>query len=697
MLSLKNKKQNGVVFALALFLFSSGVFFFDPSVARADWFWGFSAAADAAGSAVSNVFKGLLLGIFLAIGSLTSVAITMFEWAIKPENISGPSGLLNSSSVYDMWKFVRDFFNLFFILTLLYTAFTIVFQVAKDYKKTLLSLVLAALFVNFSFPITRVLIDVTNVPMYYFINEIAASNQKGGGALGSILSASQLKGILIPGAENGGTSLSNLPNITVSRLLLAIVFIFIFTVSLLVLAVMFVVRLVALVMLLIFSSVGFAASVIPGMESYGSKWWDNLSKYALFGPAAALMLFISTRFFQEIAKNDTSNQFFQSGLSSSTTNDVGFIASMAMFAIPIIMLWMAIGMASSMSIVGAGAVVGLGQSVIKGAGKRLYNNPVGRGLYGGAKKVGTEGKIGGFDYGKRLPGGKFLTGKYWAAPSDMEATIKGGMAGGWGGGAKERAKLQRQAINEQVKKNKEDQVSDSTHIQTLSSTSSSAFDKEAAALSLAESKGIRNAETLALAINAVGDNQDAVLKILDSAKPEAMYGMTKERHAELMNSFYEKDSKATDGFKKDEKGNRVMNGKMKDAQDAYNGKLKKEGQLKIRVDYEIDQKVNGGMNPDRARTEVYGELIGKLSSDDLAKQGSIHSSLSEDALLSAYLREKVKSDLPYYQEAYKKMSKADRDKWDAAGMFQGAGEKSDAEKTRETREKIKQIKEKNGR
>ncbi len=107
--------------------------------------------------------------------------------------------------------------------------------------------------------------------------------------------------------------------------------------------------------------------------------------------------------------------------------------------------------------------------------------------------------------------------------------------------------------------------------------------------------------------------------------------------------------------------------------------------------------MNGGMNPDQAKTEAYDGLIGKLSSDDLAKQGSIHSSLSSDASLNTYLKERVKNDLSYYQEAYKKMSKQDRDKWDAAGMFSGAGEKSDAEKTRETREKIKQIKEKNGR
>ena len=159
MFSLKNKKQNRVVFALALFLLSSGVFFLSSSATYA-----FS-PLDAVGNTLYEAFLGLLYGVFVMVGWFASIAITIFGWAINPDYISGDSGLLNRSSIYEMWKFIRDFFNLFFILTLLYTAFTIVFQVAKDYKKTLLSLVMAALFVNFSFPITRVIIDVTNVPM----------------------------------------------------------------------------------------------------------------------------------------------------------------------------------------------------------------------------------------------------------------------------------------------------------------------------------------------------------------------------------------------------------------------------------------------------------------------------------------------------------------------------------------------------
>ena len=592
------------------------------------------------------------------IGWIASIAVTIFGWAVNPDYISGSGGLLNRASVYTMWQFVRDFFNLFFILTLLYTAFTIVFQVASNYKKTLLSIILAALFVNFSFPITRAIIDVTNVPMYYFVNQIAA--QTGGEQnnwLGTVLSASQIKDVLIPGAGNGGSV--SLSDTTVSQLIMAIVFLFIFSITLLILAVLFVVRVAGLLILLIFSSVGFAASIIPGLEEYGSKWWKKLWEYSIFGPAAMLMLFVATSFFKEISADNTRAQFLQAGISNSIPEQAGFISAMAMFTIPIIMLWMAIGLAGASAIAGAGAVTGKGKQFGKWLAR---NNPVSYPTRKFAAGVGKGVKSRFEDSG---------VGKFLARPSGIEsfgkATAKGaftekGIRGAFRG---DQAGIRQKLVNEQVKKNKENQVSDSEHIKNLSS--GDIVEREAAALSLAESKGIRNAETLANAIKAVGDNQDAVLKILDSARSEALGSMDGKTHSAVVDSFYEKDPK-TGAIKTDAKGRKMIAPKMKDAYDSYNGKLKKEGQLKVRVDYEINEKVAGGMNEAQAKSETYSELIEKLSSDDLAKQGSIHSALKEDASLKAYLKEKVSKDPQYYQEAYKKMSQADREKWKNEGI-----------------------------
>jgi hypothetical protein len=681
---LKNKKQQRILSAALLFT-ASGIFFLVPSTAHA---FGFSFFGDT----ILGAFKVLLYGIFTMFGWFASVAITIFEWAINPEYVSGASGLLNKKSVYDMWKFVRDFFNLFFILTLLYTAFTIVFQVASNYKKTLLSIVLAALFVNFSFPVTRVIIDITNVPMYYFVNQLGSTDQaKQKDYLGTVLSASKLKGILIPGAQDGGTV--NFDSVGVPQFFMAIVFLFIFSISLMVLAILFVIRLAALVILLIFSSVGFAASVIPGLGKYGSMWWDKLWQYTIFGPAAMLMLVVATRFFAEISQDNTEAQFLKAGIANSNSDTASLVTSAAMFSIPIVMLWMTIGLANSFSIMGAGAISGRGQKMAKWLAR---NNPVSypvrkfsSGVAQGAKARYQDSSL----------------GKLFSGPSNLETFGRGAAKGigteknwrtGFGAGTafgKEKDKLHQKEVNEQVKKNKENQVSDSAHIKTLRE-SHDPFEKEVAALSLAESKGIRSAEVLAESIKSVGNNQDAVLKVLESARSEALGSIDKASNEAIMNSFYEKD--ATGAFKTDAAGKRVLDPDMKDAYDAYNGKLKKEGQLKVRVDYEIEQKMNGGVKEDQARSEVYNELINKLSSDDLAKQGSIHSAVATDSSLKEFLKNKIKSDPQYYQEAFKKMSKADRDKWTDAGISPEVN-KQQSENGAALRAKIQGIKKENNR
>lgn len=372
MFSLKNKKQKRAVFVLAVLFFSSGIFFSTSSIAQADA-WGSvkevvgGALGGALDSTLGLVIRGLLYSVFVVLGWFTSAAVTLFEWCINPDYISGPSGLLNKESVYANWKFIRDFFNLFFILTLLYTAFTIVFQVAKNYKQTLLSIVLAAMFVNFSFPITRVIIDVTNVPMYYFVNQMMAK-EEGKSAFGNFLGASKIQDTLIPQSYSVATG-------STTQLLVAIVMLFMFMIALLVFSVLMVVRLVAIVMLLIFSSVGFAASVIPGMQEYGDKWWKSLWQYSLFGPTSMLMMLIATRFFQEIGNDGTRAQFVQMATNNAVPDSTGMIASIAMFSIPVIMMWFAIGIGMSSSIIGAGAVVGLGYAAIKGAGKLVTKTP----------------------------------------------------------------------------------------------------------------------------------------------------------------------------------------------------------------------------------------------------------------------------------------------------------------------------------
>jgi hypothetical protein len=379
----RNKKKKWLVFLLAFFLFSGAILAFidTPSVfamegctsnvlsAGVKKFLGCGTVLETIGDFGGNIvvdtlkgaFRWLLLAVFTVVGILPSIAVTIFGWATNPTYISGPSGLLNLPAIYEMWQFIRDFFNLFFILVLLYIAFTVVFQIQKNFKSMLLSLVIAALLINFSFPISRALIDATNVPMYFFMNQMMASTNTvtAGDALGSALSASRLKGILVP---DFGTA-------DIAQLLMAIIFMFLFSITLLVLSVMFVIRLIVLMVLVIFSSAGFAASIIPGMEQYSKMWWDNFWKYALFGPAAMLMLLIAVGFFAVIGDENGNTFKAIENVAGDISSNKSFLASLAMFSVPIILLWMTIGLGQKFAIIGGDVISGYGKKLAKWGSK----------------------------------------------------------------------------------------------------------------------------------------------------------------------------------------------------------------------------------------------------------------------------------------------------------------------------------------
>lgn len=442
-------------------------------------------------SPISCAAKGILVGLRDMAGWLATGAASLFVWVVDPANITGPTGMLNKVSVYNLWKFIRDFFNLFFILILLFSAFATIFQIESfSIRKIFFNILLAALIINFSFPITRLLIDMTNVPMYYFLNIAVEGTSSGALKITeSFLGASGITSVFMGDSQ-------------FPQLVMNVIFIFLFAISLLVLAVLMLIRVIALVLLVIFSPVGFAASLLPGTEKLGRDWWNYFWKYAFFGPSAALMLMVSVRFMNEIGKDGTFSSMIATGTGMSAGSfQSSAIAQITFLTIPIILIWTAIGMANSASIAGAGKVTGWGYGAArkvggwtrKGAKWAVINNPAGRtvkGLGSGLKDRATDTKI----------------AKWIKSPSYFESGAKGFAKGkGWAKGVEgEKDKYYQKQINEKITKNKEDKISRSAALKDLDSADE--VTKVAGAASLAQmDNGIQTMEDLTKALNALND------------------------------------------------------------------------------------------------------------------------------------------------------------------------------------------------
>lgn len=307
-----------------------------------------------------------LLYILAFIGVLMSIAATIFGWIMKPDNMSA---VMNNGAIYTTWAMVRDTLNIAFILVLLFSAFATVFQVDKySYKKILLKLVIVALLVNFSFPITRFIIDFSNILMYQILNNLGG----GSGSFAHLANQGGLAQILHP-PKSASTS--------TWVILTDIVFTFIIAVTFFIIAIMFVIRTVALAILIIFSPVAFTGSIIPPTAQKASSWWDALFKYAFFGPIMVFMIYVAIQMMSSINSVGLPSAV---SIANSQSIHPNFIASLALLAIPIVILWIGIGFAQSLSIAGAGAVTKSGKDFTKWVPNAMFRST---GIPGGIKKA----------------------------------------------------------------------------------------------------------------------------------------------------------------------------------------------------------------------------------------------------------------------------------------------------------------------
>jgi hypothetical protein len=345
---------------------------------------------------ISSVVNCLLLYVLKLLTNLLEAVTTLFNYIIQPKNFTDVVG---NKIIYEMWAFVRDILNVAFILTLLFSAFCTVFQISKySYKSLLITLIIMALLVNFSFPIARVIIDFSNVIMYYFINNLGMDSKTSNAIFTNIARDSALGKIIYQDSVKTDTS----------YLMASVIFTFMFTVTLLIVAILFVIRMIVLAILVIFSSVAFVGSIVPFLSSQASKWWDMLFKYAFFGPLMIFMIVVATKMMAAIA--DHQGRMAQIA-TSNKASDPTTIAAMAFFAIPIVILWVGLGTAQSMSIFGAGAVVGRGQKFMGWAGKTLTGY---RAAKWGGKTLAKKAERG-------LAKGKYT---WWASPTAFKEAWK---------------------------------------------------------------------------------------------------------------------------------------------------------------------------------------------------------------------------------------------------------------------------------
>ena len=218
----------------------------------------------------------------------------------------------STPAVYDIWKTIRDISGLFIIFVLLYAAIKLILGLKSDAFGTLIkNIVIAGVVINFSFFITSIAIDASNVVSLAIYNSIVPENAEQyssnnmntnkileQSAYGNARNISKIFMNALQIQRNYGPERLNLKNDSVVSPVKVIItgvtgIVIMFTVgmSFVFAALAFIIRLVILIGLLAFSPIWFAAKVVPMIGDYANDWIKTLKNQLIFMPVYLLLMY----------------------------------------------------------------------------------------------------------------------------------------------------------------------------------------------------------------------------------------------------------------------------------------------------------------------------------------------------------------------------------------------------------------------
>lgn len=190
------------------------------------------------------------------------------------------------------WQVTRDFVNLFFILVVIWIGISIALRIGEGQaKKALPRLVIVALLINFTPVICGVIIDASNIVMNFFLSAGTAGNN-------NLLNISSLSGgILLSSFEGlrGNWFDGSAWSAAFFQLLFVLAFNFIAGIIMLLMAVLLIIRHVALWILVILAPLAFFAWIFPGpgFRKIWNMWWKQFIQWCFVGVGAGFFLFLT--------------------------------------------------------------------------------------------------------------------------------------------------------------------------------------------------------------------------------------------------------------------------------------------------------------------------------------------------------------------------------------------------------------------
>jgi len=354
-------------------------------------------------SFVESGLKAILYSIVVNLfGTLTGWAGILLDFGIN-NFVIGFGTAFNSQgvgqAVNELWSLVRDFFNILFIFGFIWIGFQMILDSGNSRaKQTLVSLIMAALLVNFSLFISKFVVDFSNRLASEIAQEAFPIREGEESVLGGDITKGEVAvantffaHMGIPRTLDVSFGVRNNENAAWSYIFGSAIFYlvaaFVFAAG----GIMLIIRFVALSIFMVLSPFMFLGWVFPGMQGWTGKYWKGFLGRAFYAPVYIVLLFFAGTILQNFFGDRGSMvNNFQLSADGMTTGSLGDI--LPAFILSCAFLIAAVQVAGKMSADGAGGVMKVGNSLQKGGRRFAARNTAGLVTSYGVNRVGQGGR-----------------------------------------------------------------------------------------------------------------------------------------------------------------------------------------------------------------------------------------------------------------------------------------------------------------
>lgn len=335
--------------------------------------------SESVGATPDGVLGFIHTYVLTGIGWVVGQAGKAFDYAIS-EFIVGFGRLYitgTGETIDALWGTVRDIFNLTFIFGLVYIGFKMILDSSdSNARKMLVSLIGAALLVNFSLFITKFVIDFSNIAATQVYNAFESSGQLS--ITNGFMTVMGVTSMMTYEYTAGGSFAY-----VIGMLLVFSVLAYVFLAG----AIMIIIRFVALNIYMVFSPFMFLGWVFPALQGYSRDYWSGFLRQAFFAPAFIFMLYLSYQVASTFpTQRNLGNMFNPNG---STVSDApGLIPY---FALVIVFLCASMIVAKKMGAHGSTMAISVGNKIRGNAQSFIGRNTIGRPASWMAKNQDTRG------------------------------------------------------------------------------------------------------------------------------------------------------------------------------------------------------------------------------------------------------------------------------------------------------------------